>query len=79
MAEHQSLASNLELKVFFCHAHSPWARATCESQNDRIRRYLPKGTALSMVLQISVRGGWANNSTMATSASTSGAVQLRRS
>jgi IS30 family transposase len=49
MAEHQSLAANLQLKVFFCHAHSPWERATCESQNDRIRHYLPKGTDLSLV------------------------------
>lgn len=47
MPEHQSLAADLGLKVFFCHAHSPWERATCESQNDRIRHYLPKGTDLS--------------------------------
>ena len=49
MAEHQTLAADLGLKVFFCHAHSPWARATCESQNDRIRHYLPKGTDLAKV------------------------------
>ena len=49
MAEHLILAANLQLKVFFCHAHSPWERATCESQNDRIRHYLPKGTDLSLV------------------------------
>lgn len=47
MAEHKTLAENLKLKVYFCHAHSPWERATCESQNDRIRHYLPKGTDLS--------------------------------
>jgi hypothetical protein len=31
--------------------HLLWqpARATCESQNDRIRHYLPKGTDLSLV------------------------------
>lgn len=49
MAEHQTLAADLGLKVFFCHAHSPWERATCESQNDRIRHYLPKGTDLSKI------------------------------
>jgi hypothetical protein len=49
MAEHQTLAAALHLKVFFCHAHSPWERATCESQNDRIRHYLPKGTDLATV------------------------------
>jgi len=49
MAEHQTLAADLGLKVFFCHPHSPWERATCESQNDRIRHYLPKGTDLSKI------------------------------
>lgn len=49
MAEHQTLAADLGLKVFFCHPHSPWERATCESQNDRIRHYLPKGTDLNKV------------------------------
>jgi len=49
MAEHRTLAADLALQVFFCHAHSPWERATCESQNDRIRHYLPKGTDLSKV------------------------------
>ncbi len=47
MAEHAQLAANL--KVFFCHAHSPRERPTCESQNDRIRHYLPKGMDLSTV------------------------------
>lgn len=49
MAEHAQLAANLKLKVFFCHGHSPWERATCESQNGRIRHYLPKGLDLSTV------------------------------
>ena len=49
MAEHAQLAANLQIKVYFCHAHSPWERATCESQNDRIRHYLPKGTDLAKV------------------------------
>jgi len=47
MAEHVTLAADLGLQVFFCHPHSPWQRATCESQNDRIRHYLPKGTDLA--------------------------------
>jgi len=49
MAEHVTLAADLALQVFFCHPHSPWERATCESQNDRIRHYLPKGTDLAKV------------------------------
>lgn len=49
MSQHAVLAADLGLKMFFCHAHSPWERATCESQNDRIRHYLPKGTDLSLI------------------------------
>lgn len=49
MAQHQQLAADLKLQVFFCHPHSPWERGTCESQNGRIRHYLPKGTDLSLV------------------------------
>ena len=49
MAEHKTLAADLKLQVFFCHPHSPWERGTCESQNGRIRHYLPKGTDLSLV------------------------------
>jgi IS30 family transposase len=49
MAEHQILADNLNIKVYFCHPHSPWERGTCENQNGRIRHYLPKGMDLSTV------------------------------
>ena len=49
MAEHKLLAAELKLQVYFCHPHSPWERGTCESQNGRIRHYLPKGTDLSLV------------------------------
>lgn len=49
MSQHKILASDLGLNVFFCHPHSPWERGTCESQNGRIRHYLPKGMDLSTV------------------------------
>jgi len=49
MAQHKQLAADLNLQVFFCHPHSPWERGTCESQNGRIRHYLPKGSDLSKV------------------------------
>jgi IS30 family transposase len=49
MSQHKILAAELGLKVFFCHPHSPWERGTCESQNGRIRHYLPKGSDLSKV------------------------------
>ena len=49
MAQHKLLAADLNLQVFFCHPHSPWERGTCESQNGRIRHYLPKGTDRSLL------------------------------
>lgn len=49
MSQHKTLSADLGLKVFFCHPHSPWERGTCESQNGRIRHYLPKGIDLSTV------------------------------
>lgn len=49
MSQHKILATDLGLKVYFCHPHSPWERGTCESQNGRIRHYLPKGMDLSTV------------------------------
>ncbi len=30
MSEHAILAADLGLKLFFCHAHCPWERATCK-------------------------------------------------
>ena len=49
MAQPKLLAADINLRFFFCHPHSPWERRTCESQNGRIRHYLPKGTDLSLV------------------------------
>lgn len=43
------LAAYMGLKMFFCHAHCPRERATCESRNDRIRHYLLKDTNLPLI------------------------------
>jgi hypothetical protein len=42
LAEHATPAADLGPQVFFCPLHSPWERATCESQNDPIRHYRPR-------------------------------------
>jgi len=43
MAEHQELAAELELDVYFCNPHSPWQRGSNENINGLLRQYLAKG------------------------------------
>jgi len=46
MAEHQQLATQTGLGVYFCDAHSPWQRGSNENMNGLLRQYFPKGTDL---------------------------------
>jgi IS30 family transposase len=46
MAEHQELATELGLDVYFCDPRSPWQRPTNENTNRLLRQYLPKRTDL---------------------------------
>ena len=51
MSRHVDLAAQPGVKVYFCDPHSPWQRGTCENTKRLIRRYLPKGTDLSVFSQ----------------------------
>jgi IS30 family transposase len=48
MADWAQLSAELDLPVYFCDPHSPWQRPTNEHTNGLLRRWLPKGTDLSV-------------------------------
>jgi IS30 family transposase len=47
MAQHQKLALDTGMRVFFADPHSPWQRGANENTNGLLRQYFPKGTSLS--------------------------------
>lgn len=51
MSEHQQLAADLNIDVYFCDPHAPWQRGTNENTNGLVREYLPKGSDLSKYTQ----------------------------
>jgi IS30 family transposase len=51
MTDHERLAKQLKINVYFADPRSPWQRATCENTNGLIRQYFPRGTDLVPVTQ----------------------------
>jgi IS30 family transposase len=47
MANHQSLALNTDMRIFFADPHSPWQRGSNENTNGLLRQYFPKGASLA--------------------------------
>lgn len=47
MAEHQELAADLGLQVYFCDPKSPWQRGSNENTNRLLRQYLARGEDLN--------------------------------
>jgi IS30 family transposase len=46
MAEHQQLAADLKMDIYFCAPASPWQRESNENTNRLLRQYLVKGSDL---------------------------------
>ncbi len=44
---HKRLETKFNLKIYFCHKHSPWEKGFVENRNKIIRRYIPKGSDIS--------------------------------
>lgn len=49
--DHQKIAQELGINVYFCHPYHSWEKGTNENTNGLVRRYLPRGTELELVTQ----------------------------
>lgn len=45
--EHKRLERVLNIKIYFCHVHSPWEKASIENLNKTLRLYIRKGSDIS--------------------------------
>lgn len=44
---HKRLEEKFNIKIYFCHKHSPWEKPLVENRNKLIRKYIPKGSDIS--------------------------------
>jgi len=52
---HKRLETKFNVKVYFCHKHSPWEKGFVENRNKVIRRYIPKGSDISKYSKIYIQ------------------------
>ena len=47
LLEHKKLEKLLNIKIYFCHVHSPWEKGGIENLNKKLRRYISKSSDIS--------------------------------
>lgn len=52
---HKRMEAKFNIKVYFCHKHSPWEKGFVENRNKLIRRYIPKGSDLSQYTRVYIQ------------------------
>ena len=51
---HKDLATQTNMKIYFCDTYSPWQRGTNENTNGLLRQFFPKGTSFYSITQESL-------------------------
>lgn len=46
---HKKLEKILNMKIYFCHKHSPWEKGSNENRNKLMRKYIPKSSDISKI------------------------------
>lgn len=44
---HEEIEKRFNIRIYFCHSHSPWEKPLVENRNKLIRRYIPKGSDIA--------------------------------
>ncbi len=52
---HKALERKFNVKIYFCHSHSPWEKPLVENRNKIIRLYIPKGSDISRYSRVYIQ------------------------
>jgi IS30 family transposase len=60
---HQNWSTHFNAPTYFCHAYHSWEKGSVENSIGRIRRFIPKGTDLSLLTptQLNLLQDWLNH------------------